>query len=108
MGIYIEGIYAEKGLYGSVGKHSSIEAGIIFFHSFTPSGEGKKEAVESVVTMSGILELKTISGAINCEGANPPSPAIYGTDDQLLPNPQPGGNYYRCSGSVPFIVIGNR
>jgi hypothetical protein len=108
MGIYIEGTYAEKGLYGSVTKHSSIEAGIVFFHSFTPSGEGKAEAVSSVVTMSEILELKTISNVIDFEGANPPSPAIYGIDDKLLTNSQPGGNYYRCSGSVPFIVRGNR
>ena len=108
MGIYIEGVYSEKGLYGSVGKHSSVEAGIIFFHSFVPSGEGKAEAVNSVITLSEILELKTIENVIDLEGANPPSPAIYGTDDQLLPNPQPGGNYYRCSGSVPFIIRGSR
>ena len=104
MSVYIEGTYSEKSGYGGVGKHNSIEAGIIFFHSFTPSGEGKEEAVKLVVTMAGILQLKTIESVIDLEGSNPPSPAIYGTDDRLLPNPHPGGNYYRCSGSVPFIV----
>lgn len=104
IGVYIEGIYADKGLYGSTGKHASIEAGIVFFHSFVPSGEGKNEAVSAVVTMTQILELKTIENVIDFEGGNPPSPATYGRDDQLMPNPQPGGNYYRVSGSVPFII----
>jgi hypothetical protein len=26
--------------------------------------------------------------------------------DRDLPRSQPGGMYFRCSGSVPFIVIG--
>lgn len=104
MSVYIEGTYSEKSGYGGTGKHASIEAGIIFFHSFVPSGEGKEEAIKSVVTMGNILQLRTIDNFIDLEGSNPPSPAIYGTDDRLLPNQQPGGNYYRCSGSVPFIV----
>lgn len=104
MSVYMEGTYAEKSGYGGAGKHASIEAGIIFFHSFTPSGEGKEEALKSIVTMGNILQLKTIGSYIDLEGSNPPSPAIYGIDDRLLPNSQPGGNYYRCSGSVPFIV----
>jgi len=104
MAVYIEGVYAEKTIYGSVGKRSAVDAGIVFFHSFIPSNQGKSETVKAVVLMSQILELKVISSYIDLEGANPPSPAIYGTDDRLLPNPQPGGNYYRCSGSVPFIV----
>jgi hypothetical protein len=106
MGIYIEGTYSEKTIYGSVGKRSSIEAGIVFFHSFTPTGEGKSEAVGSVVAMADILQLQTIATFIDLEGSNPPSPVYSGRDelDRLIPSPQPRGNYYRVSGSVPFIV----
>ncbi len=106
MGVYIEGTYSEKTIYGSVGKRSGIEAGIVFFHSFIPMGEGKAEAVGSVVAMADILQLKTISQFIDLEGSNPPSPVYSGRDelDRLIPSPQPMGNYYRVSGSVPFIV----
>lgn len=109
MAIMIEGIYAEKTIYGSVGKRSSVEAGIVFFHAFTPTGSGKSEAAGAVQTMTGILELRVLSNDVRLEGGNPPSPVEHGSEiDRALPGTQPHGNYYRCSGSVPFIVIDTR
>lgn len=106
MAVNIEGIYADKSIYGSAGKRSSVEGGIVFFHCFVPTGWGKAAATGPVRALTQILELSTIDTGINFEGGNPPSPV---GDDPMLPSPdQPGGNYYRCSGSVPFIVIGTR
>jgi hypothetical protein len=104
MAVNIEGVYAEKGVYGSGGKRSSIEAGIIFFHNFVEVETGKAQATAPIDTLVEILELKTVSTYIDLEGANPPSPVAYGTDDREVGNPQPGGQYYRCSCSVPFII----
>lgn len=101
MMIEIEGVFSEKTIYGSTGKRSSVEAGIVFFHCFVPKNSGKSAAVGPVVTLNSILELQTVSQFIDLEGGNPPSPAQSGSD---VPEPQPEGNYYRCSGSVPFIV----
>lgn len=106
MAVNIEGVYADKTIYGSAGKRSSIEGGIVFFHAFVPIGSGKGQAMGAVVALTQMLELQTIGTGINLEGGNPPSPIDHG--DSLEPNPQPGGMYYRCSGSVPFIVIGTR
>ncbi len=110
MGIYIEGTFSEKGYYGSEGKKSSVEAGIVFIHGFTPTGEGKSRNSDMVITLSQILELKTISNVIDMDGANPPSPVYSKREelDRLLPPQQPKGNYYLVSGSVPFIIRGNR
>ena len=105
--INIEGTYADKTIYGSTGKRSSIEAGIIFYHCFVPIGSGKALASGPVVTLGDILQLQTISQVIDLEGSNPPSP-VYSQRDELdreiINQNQPSGNYYRCSGSVPFII----
>ena len=102
MMIEIEGIFSEKTIYGSVGKRSSVEFGIVFFHCFVPINSGKSAAVGPVVAMNSILELQSIESYIDLEGSNPPSSAQSGSDATM--QKQPGGNYYRCSGSVPFIV----
>ncbi len=102
--VNIEGVYSEKGVYGGPGTHLYIECGIIYFHCFSLSGVGKQAALAPVVALTRILELQTIADVIKLEGGNPPSPAEQ--DDNLLPDSQPGGNYYRVSGSVPFILIG--
>ena len=103
----IEGTYGEKTIYGSEGKRSSIEAGIVFYHAFTKVGEGKSLATGPVVAMGDILQLRTISSVIDLDGSNPPSP-VYSRRDELdreiINQNQPMGNYYRCSGSVPFII----
>jgi hypothetical protein len=104
--VNIEGNGAEKSIYGTTGYRQSIDAGIVFFHCFVPSGTGKAAAVAPVVAMTGILELMTLANVIKLDGGNPPSPADPG--DSRVPASQPGGNYYRCSGSVPFILIGTR
>lgn len=104
MVVNIEGVYSDKGVYGGVGTHLYIEGGIIYFHCFAPSGGGKQAALGPVVALKSILELQTVADMIKLEGGNPPSPAEQ--SDNLLPNPQPGGNYYRVSCSVPFILIG--
>ena len=105
--INIEGTFSDKGIYGSVGKRSGVEGGIIFYHVFVPIGSGKKVAADPVVAMADILQLTTISGVIDCEGANPPSP-VYSSrnelDREIVNQNQPSGNYYRCTGSVPFII----
>lgn len=106
MAVSVEGVYADKTIYGSAGKRLAIEAGIVFFHAFVPVGGGKAAATGPVAAMTALLELQSIAGAIQLEGDNPPSPAAPG--DSAVPGEQPGGNWYRCSGSVPFIVIGAR
>lgn len=104
--VMVEANFADKGIYGSAGKRLSIEGGLVFFHCFVESGSGKAAAVAPVRALTQMLELQTISGVIDMEGGNPPSPADHG--DPLTPNDQPKGMYYRCSGSVPFIVRGTR
>lgn len=102
----IEGTYADKGIFGGTGKRSSVEGGIVFFSAFVPQGVGRTRATALVQTMTGILELQLVSTAIYLEGGNPPSPAE--AADVNIPGIQPGGVYYRVSGSVPFIVTGAR
>lgn len=105
--ILIEGTFADKGLFGSVGKRLSVEHGTVFIHAYTPIGIGDALADSLVVTMTTVLELQTIASAIKLEGGDPPSPVDQETG-LLVPNQQPEGNYYRCSGAVPFIVTGSR
>lgn len=104
--VHVDGVFAEKGLYGSVGKRFSVEGGIVFFHCFVPFGSGKAAASAPVRGLTRMLELQVIASAIDMDGGNPPSPADHG--DPMTPQDQPGGAYYRCSGSVPFIVRGSR
>lgn len=104
--VSIDGTYSDKTIYGSVGKRVSSEGGIVFFHAFVPQGEGKSAATGAVVAMTSILELQQLSGGINLEGGDPPSPADPG--DINMPNGLSAGNFYRCSGAVPFTVIGSR
>lgn len=106
LAVSIEGVYAEKTGYGSTGKRVSVEGGIVFFHCFVPKGRGKALATGPIVLMTQLLELQTVGTGINLEGGAPPSPAAPG--DDLVPSGQPRGNYYRCSGSVPFMIIGSR
>lgn len=101
----IEGTYVDKTIYGGPGKRSSIEAGIIFYHAFVPISTGKSLALNAVTAMSDILQLRVVQSAIRLDGSNPPSP-IEMTPDRDVPRSQPGGMYFRCSGSVPFLVIG--
>lgn len=102
--VTIEGIPSagEGSMFG--GTHLAVDAGIVFYHSFGPSGGGKAAVLSPAVTMGTLLQYQIISTDIKFDKANPPSPAD--TDDNLVPNGQPGGNYYRVSGSCPFIVVG--
>ncbi len=102
--LLIEGTYGQKGPYGSVGKRLSIEAGNVYYHVFVPTGETKREALAVCVALGGYLQLQRIGNGVTMDGANPPSPIEYG--DDMVTDSQPGGQFYRCSGSVPFIVIG--
>jgi len=104
--VNIEGTHVDKSIYGGAGERFSVEGGIVFFHCFVASGGGKQAALAPVVVMTGILELQTLAGAIKLEGGNPPTPVEHA--DPLVPSAQPSGNYYRCSGSVPFVLIGTR
>jgi hypothetical protein len=104
--VNFEGTFTEKGIYGSVGNRLSLEGGIVFFHVFVPAGSGKAAALAMNVALAAMIELQLVSTGIYLEGANPPSPVDYG--DQRAPSQPPVGNIYRCSGSVPFIVTGNR
>jgi len=98
----IQGVFSEKTIFGGVGKRMSVENGIVFLHAFNPKGTGKSRALSLLVSLTQILELKSIGtgGVIDLEGGAPPSPV----EDDALVSGFPGGNYYRCSGSVPFIV----
>jgi hypothetical protein len=103
--IDIQGTFPEKYPYGAVGSRCNIEHGIIFYHCFVPAGTGKQAAVRPARALQTVLELQTVADVIKIEGANPLSPAEQ--SDNLLPDRQPGGNYYRVSGSVPFFLIGS-
>lgn len=104
--INIEGTFADKTIYGSVDKRSSTEGGIVFVHCFSPIGGGKAAVTEPIDAMVGMLELQTIQSVIKMDGADPPTPVAHG--DDLQPSGQPAGNYYRCSSSIPFIVVSTR
>lgn len=110
MAVNIEGHLADKTRIGSAGKRSSAEYGLVYFHAFTPTGSGKREAISAVLAMTGILELRTLAGSVTLEGANPPSPveARDARDLELPGNSQSGGSYFRCSGSVPFCLVSTR
>ncbi len=99
--IAIEGVFSEKSIYGSVGQRSSVEHGIVFIHTFTKKGTGKAAALSCIIELTKLLELQTIAEVIDMDGGAPPSPV---EDDSDLVGSRPTGNYYRCSGSVPFIV----
>jgi hypothetical protein len=103
--VNIEGTFPEKYPYGGPGSRCNIEHGIVFYHCFAPAGAGKQAALGPVQALQSILELQTVADMIKLEGANPPSAAEQ--SDNLLPDRQPGGNYYRVSGSVPFFLIGS-
>lgn len=111
MAVAIEGVLAEKTIFGSQGLRSSVEVGIVFYHAFQEANTGKTIVLGAVDAMTQILELRSLSNSqILLEGANPPSPsASYSSYDRELPlRSQPGGNYYRCSGSTPFSVFDAR
>lgn len=109
MFVAIEGVLAEKTIFGGPGMRSSVEVGIVFYHAFQADGTGQVTVVGAVDAMTQILELKSLSNSkIRLEGANPPSPAERTEYDRELPRAQPGGSYYRCSGSTPFIVLDTR
>ena len=59
-----------------------------------------------VDTLAALLELQVIQTAVHMDGADPASPAD--PTEVTVPNMQPGGAYYRVSGSVPFNVISTR
>lgn len=101
--VSIAGIDADKSIYGSAGFRFSQEIGIVFVHAFVPQGVGTSLPDALVGTMTAGLELRVIPTGINMDGANPQSPGDLG--DTLTPGMQPGGNYYRVTGSVPFVVI---
>jgi hypothetical protein len=106
LAVEIDGVWAEKTLYGGTGMRSSVLGGIVFLHAFIPTGAGRAAATNAIDVITQAIELQTISNVINLEGGAPPSPVAYGDVDREIPGGQPGGNFYRCSGSVPFIVIG--
>jgi hypothetical protein len=59
-----------------------------------------------VEAMTTLLELRSIAPGLNTDGGNPPTPIEpRSLLDRSVTLQQPNGNYYRCSGSVPFIVI---
>jgi len=105
----IEGIDAEIRVYGGTNKRLAVDYGMVFVHSFFPTGSGKQKTIRAVESVTKMLELRTLSSAIDFEGRNPPSPA-YGKSgrDFLLTQDQPGANYYRSSASVGFLVRGRR
>ena len=103
MYVDIQGLMAEKTIFGSSGKRMAIDHGIVFFHAFVEKGIGKTLALKRIVALTRILELQSIASVIDLEGGNPPSPI---EDDELVAG-KPGGRYFRCSGSVPFIVRSN-
>lgn len=105
LAVSIEGVWAEKTLYGSTGRRLSVSAGVIFLNAFVPSGSGTDDALAAIDGLTALLELQTLGTAIKLEGGAPASPVAYGDVDRDIGRNQPGGQFYRCSGSVPFIVL---
>src|SRR5260370_42265506 len=58
--VNIEGVYAEKSIYGGAGQRVSLEAGLVFFHCFSPAGGGKQAALSPARGVASPLELRTI------------------------------------------------
>lgn len=110
MAVDIEGVASQKSIFGSVGKRFSVQDGVVFFHAFVPIGKGKAFALGAVQAMTSILELRALGAGseIRLEGGATPSPAEARSnrDWELANRGQPGGMYYRCSGSVAFILTG--
>lgn len=110
MAVDIEGVSSEKSIFGAPGKRFSVQDGVVFFHAFVPIGTGKAAALGAVQAMTSILELRAlgVGAEIRIEGGATPSPveARRDRDWELVNRGQPGGNYYRCSGSVAFILTG--
>lgn len=105
----IEGTYTEVSIYGSTGKRCVTRGGIIYFHAFTPLGSGKDAAIGMITTLTNAIEIQSLADGLNTDGGNPPSPVeVRSLYDRGIPIQQPGGDYYRCSGSVPFLVIDTR
>lgn len=102
----IEGTFSEKTIYGGSGMRTSQEGGLVFFHAFVPAGTGSAEAEVMVETLTSALELQVLQSRIFLAGAEPAQSGDLG--DASLPGVQPGGAYYRVSGSVPFNVISTR
>jgi hypothetical protein len=84
---------------------SSVQFGVIFMHAFVPTGSGIGTAFAAIDALTSMVELKTISEVIKTEGGAAPSPVAYDERDRDVGRSQPEGQYYRCSGSVSFIVI---
>jgi hypothetical protein len=105
LAISIEGIAADKSLYGSVGMRTGVTFGVVFLHAFVPTGTGVATAFAAIDALTTLLELQTVANAIKTEGGAPPSPIAYSERDRDIATNQPSGQFYRCSGSVPFIVI---
>lgn len=106
LAVSIEGVTVQKSLYGSEGMRSAVLFGVVFLNCFVPTGSGTGTAFAAIDALTAMLELRTIGTAIKTDGGAPPSPVAYGDTDRDIASSQPGGQFYRCSGSVPFIVIG--
>jgi hypothetical protein len=106
LAVSVEGVTADKTIFGSAGKRSSVLVGIVFLNAFVSTGAGVSAAFAAIDALTALLELQIVAGAIRLEGGAPPSPVEYGERDRDLAAAQPGGQYWRCSGSVPFVVIG--
>lgn len=102
----IDGNGSDKTIFGGTGLRVSQEYGIVYFSAFVKEGTGTATATGMVDTLTALLELQVIDTAIHMDGANPASPAD--PTEITVPNKQPGGIYYRVSGSVPFNVISTR
>lgn len=103
----IEGTYTEASIYGD--RRCVISAGLIYFHAFTPLGSGKTQALAMVYTLTTAIELQAVAEGLNTDAGNPPAPIEQRRDaDRGMQIQQPGGDYFRCSGSVPFLVIDTR
>lgn len=104
--VNIEGIPSGySSVYGGIGKRFKESDGIIFIHCFGETGNTKRLVTKPILAMTEFLELRVLQKVIDLYGANPPSPVYHGGDeDFLVPNAQPGGQYYRCTASVPFSL----
>lgn len=108
--IEIVGAWSEKTGYGSTGKRSSQEGGVIVIYAFAPLHRGKTQVLAMVATLVELLELTRIGsgGQIAIEGAMPPMPVETIQADQSVPRQSPGGMYFRYGVAIPFQVFDAR
>ena len=105
--VNITGVSSDKSIWGSAGKRFSLEHGIVFYHAFVESNSGKRFPLDLICKMGDILQMQVLNSSINMQGSFPPYPVTNsGPQDHRVENMKIDGMLLKCSGSVPFTLLG--